>query len=87
MAIGLVNAVVEDGAALETSLAWAKNIAAFPQIAMRNDRMSVQEQWDLDETGATANEIAHGLATIHSGETLSGSSRFVEGDGRHGNFD
>jgi enoyl-CoA hydratase len=86
LAIGLVNAVVEDGASLETSLAWAKNIAAFPQSAMRNDRMSVLEQWDLDEATAIANEIAHGLDTIRSGETLLGSSRFAKGDGRHGEF-
>jgi enoyl-CoA hydratase len=86
LAIGLVNAVVEDGTALETSLAWAKNISAFPQSALRNDRMSVLEQWDLDEASAIANEIKHGLATIQSGETLSGSSRFAEGDGRHGKF-
>ena len=53
---------------------------------LRNDRMSVLEQWDLEEASAIANEIKHGLATIQSGETLSGSSRFAEGDGRHGKF-
>ncbi|MCA2999781.1 MAG: crotonase/enoyl-CoA hydratase family protein [Rhodocyclaceae bacterium] len=86
LAIGLVNAVVEDGSALETSLEWAKRIASFPQSAMRNDRMSVLEQWDLDEPGAIANEIARGLATIQSGETFLGSSRFAHGEGRHGKF-
>lgn len=86
LAIGLVNAVVEEGSALTTSLEWAKRIASFPQSAMRNDRMSVLEQWDLDEPDAIANEIARGLATIQSGETFSGSSRFADGQGRHGKF-
>jgi enoyl-CoA hydratase len=44
------------------------------------------EQWDLDEVSAIANEIKHGLATIQSGETLSGSNRFSNGVGRHGKF-
>ena len=86
LAIGLVNAVVDDGTALESALAWAKKISAFPQNALRNDRMSVMEQWDLDEASAIANEIKHGLATIQSGETLSGSTRFSDGVGRHGKF-
>jgi enoyl-CoA hydratase len=86
LAIGLVNAVVDDGTALENALIWAKKISAFPQNALRNDRMSVMEQWDLDEVSAIANEIKHGLATIQSGETLSGSNRFSDGVGRHGKF-
>lgn len=86
LAIGLVNAVVDDGTALESSLAWARKISAFPQSALRNDRMSALEQWDLDEASAIANEIRHGLATIHSGETSSGSLRFAQGVGRHGKF-
>jgi enoyl-CoA hydratase len=86
LAIGLVNAVVDDGTALENALIWAKKISAFPQNALRNDRMSVMEQWDLDEVSAIANEIKHGLATIQSGETLSGSNRFSNGVGRHGKF-
>lgn len=87
LAIGLVNAVVEDGTTLEHALTWARNISAFPQNALRNDRMSVIEQWDLGEAGAIENEIRHGLATIQSGETSLGSSRFATGVGRHGLFD
>lgn len=87
LAIGLVNAVVEDGTTLKHALTWARNISAFPQNALRNDRMSVIEQWDLAEAGAIENEIRHGLATIQSGETSLGSSRFATGVGRHGIFD
>jgi enoyl-CoA hydratase len=86
LAIGLVNAVVDDGTAHESALAWAQKMSAFPQNALRNDRMSVMEQWDLDEASAIANEIKHGLATIQCGETLSGSTRFSDGVGRHGKF-
>ena len=87
LAIGLVNQVVADGGALEAAVALAEQLAAFPQAAMRNDRLSVYEQWDLDGEAAIANEIEHGLRTIGSGETLSGSQRFAGGAGRHGSFD
>ena len=53
---------------------------------MRNDRMSAIEQWDLRGPAAVANEVARGLATIASGETLAGLARFRSGAGRHGSF-
>ena len=56
----------------------------FPQTAMRNDRLSAIEQWDLGGQAAVANEIERGLATIASGETREGSARFAAGAGRHG---
>jgi len=82
--IGLVNRLAPHGEALNAALALAREIAAFPQIALRNDRMSALEQWFMGEREATENEIRHGLATLASGEAHEGARRFVEGDGRHG---
>jgi enoyl-CoA hydratase len=84
--IGLVNEVTNDGEALGRATEIARALTGFPQAAMRNDRLSVYEQWDLTEREAIANEITRGRATIDSGETLSGSRRFADGAGRHGAF-
>jgi len=82
--IGLVNEVTEDGQALACALGLARTLCAFPQTAMRNDRMSAIEQWDLSGPEALANEVAWGLKTLASGETSAGSARFKRGAGRHG---
>jgi enoyl-CoA hydratase len=84
LAIGLVNRVVPDGSALEAAVAIARELAAFPQAAMRGDRLSAIEQWGVDEQRAVANELRHGGAALASGETVAGASRFAAGDGRHG---
>jgi enoyl-CoA hydratase len=84
--IGLVNEVTADGEALTRATELARSLAGFPQTAMRNDRLSVYEQYDLSERDAVANEIERGRLTLDSGETLSGSRRFAAGAGRHGAF-
>ena len=84
--IGLVNELTEDGEALARAVALAKTLCGFPQTAMRNDRRSAIEQWDLRGPSAIANEVTRGLATIASGETLAGLARFKGGAGRHGSF-
>ncbi len=84
--IGLVNEVTEDGEALARATALAHALSAFPQTALRNDRLSAIEQWGLGGPAAVANEVARGLATIASGEMREGSSRFAGGAGRHGAF-
>lgn len=81
--IGLVNDLTADGEALARALELARTLCTFPQTAMRNDRLSAIEQWDLGEKAA-ANEVARGLATIASGETSEGFARFAAGVGRHG---
>jgi enoyl-CoA hydratase len=86
LAIGLANRVAPHGQALAHAVALAKEIAAFPQTCLRNDRRSAIEQWDLDESAAIDNEIAHGLETLRSGETAAGAQRFAGGEGRHGEF-
>jgi len=82
--IGLVNRVVEPGAALPQAIALAEELAALPQAAMRGDRLSTIEQWHLDWEAATQNELRHGLAVIESGESEAGARRFAAGIGRHG---
>jgi enoyl-CoA hydratase len=84
--IGLINALTEDGEALARAIALAHTLSGFPQTAMRNDRLSAIEQWDLTGPRAIANEVARGLETIASGETSAGSARFKSGAGRHGRF-
>jgi enoyl-CoA hydratase len=86
MAMGLANRVVPPGAAVAEAVALARRIAAFPQNCLRSDRQSAYEQAGMDFSGAMANEFRLGLATIQSGETVSGAGRFAGGDGRHGKF-
>lgn len=84
--IGLANRVVPAGTALAAAEQLALQIAAFPQACLRGDRASAYQQWDMDETSALQNEFKHGLATLQSGETSAGASRFADGSGRHGRF-
>ncbi len=85
--IGLANRVCEPGQSLVTALALAKEIAGFPQACMRSDRLSVLQQWGLGTEVAIHNEMRLGMATIKTGETVDGATRFTEGAGRHGTFD
>ena len=85
-AMGLANRVVEDGQALAAAIDLARQIAAFPQLCMRNDRRSALEQWSLDWDAATAREVQLGYETLRSGETQAGAARFAGGQGRGGRF-
>jgi len=68
------------------ALDLAEAVAGFPQTCLRHDRLSVLEQWGLDEPSAQKNEMRHGLETLASGETEAGASDFRDGAGRHGAF-
>ena len=83
-AMGLVDRVVAPGEATRAAVALAHELAALPQRCLRSDRRSAIDQWSLGGDEAMANETALGLATIRSGETLEGASRFAAGEGRHG---
>ena len=85
--IGLANRLVPAGQALAAARELALQLAAFPQQCLRGDRRSAYEQWGLDEPAALAQEFRHGLATLGSGETVAGATRFGDGAGRHGRFD
>jgi enoyl-CoA hydratase len=84
LAMGLVNRVVPDGQALAATVELAHRLAALPQAALRNDRLSALEQWDLPGAEAVANELRRGLATLASGETAAGAASFAAGQGRSG---
>lgn len=83
LAVGLVNRLVPAGRAREEAEALAAEIAGFPQVCLRGDRMSVLEQEGLDEAAALRNELRHGLAAL-AAEAREGAARFVAGAGRHG---
>jgi len=84
--MGLANRLVPTGAARAAAIALAHELARFPQRCLRSDRTSSYEQWSLSLPDALGNEYRHGIATIQSGETLTGASRFAKGAGRHGAF-
>jgi len=83
--IGLVNRVVPKGDARRAAEELAHEVARFPQICLRGDRMSAYEQFDLSFEKALANEFAHGQSAL-SEETVAGAKRFASGAGRHGQF-
>ena len=84
LSMGLVNRVVPQDAALETAQRLARDLAAFPQTCLREDRLSAYEQCSLRIEDALRNETEHGLRVLQSGETAQGASRFRSGAGRHG---
>ena len=81
--MGLVNRVVPVGTARAEAEALAHQLAALPQMCLRQDRLSLLEQEGLTEPDAMANELRHGLVSLASG-ALEGAQRFASGEGRHG---
>ena len=84
LAMGLVNRVVPDGSCRAAAEELARELAAFPQTCMREDRLSLLEQDGLDEPAALANEFARGLRSLE--DVAAGLERFRSGAGRHGSF-
>jgi enoyl-CoA hydratase len=80
LSMGLVNRMVEPGRARSEAVALAHRIAAFPQLCLRNDRLSSIEQWSLPLGEALQHEYTYGIETIRSGETLAGAKSFVAGN-------
>ena len=86
LSMGLVSRVVEKGQARASALALAEEIAAFPAICMRHDRLSTYEGWGLEESEAMRVEFEHGKVSVRA-EMVEAVARFVAGSGRHGSFD
>jgi enoyl-CoA hydratase len=82
--MGLANRIVPDGTAREAAEELARQIAAFPQVCLRSDRLSALEQADLSPEEAMRNEFLRGMTVLASGEARAGAQRFKEGAGRHG---
>jgi enoyl-CoA hydratase len=83
LAMGLVDRIVDDGAALAVAQALARQLAAFPQQCMLADRASAYAQWDLPLAQALQQEGARGYGIVAK-EGLAGAARFAAGAGRHG---
>ncbi|TXT56277.1 MAG: hypothetical protein BAJALOKI1v1_1950007 [Promethearchaeota archaeon] len=83
---GLANRIVKNGHARTEAEALAREIARFPQVCMRNDRLSVYGQFGLELLEALRKEFEYGLKTLEKGEFLEGSTEFVKGKGKHGKF-
>ena len=85
LSFGLANRIVPKGTARQAAESLALEIAAFPQVCLRGDRLSAYEQFDLSFEEALANEFNHGLNALKE-ETSAGATRFASGAGRHGSF-
>jgi enoyl-CoA hydratase len=83
---GLANRIVEDGKSKQEAEKLGKEIAKFPKICMRNDRLSVYSQFGLELNDAMLKEFKLGVKTLESGDYLKGSKEFIEGKGKHGSF-
>jgi enoyl-CoA hydratase len=87
LAMGLANRVVPRGEARAAAEALAREIAAFPQLCMRNDRRSAWESFGTAETEALRRELELGVASLSSPEMGAAVRNFQAGQGRHGSFD
>lgn len=82
--MGLVNRIVDHGAALDEACLLAAQIAKFPQTCMRSDREAAYRGLNLAFDDAMALEFSLGMQVLRSGETREGAARFAGGEGRHG---
>jgi enoyl-CoA hydratase len=82
--LGLANRVVHAGTARDAAVALATELAALPQVCLRNDRASVYAQWDLDLPAALRQEAELGIETLRAPGAMDGAARFASGAGRHG---
>lgn len=85
LAFGLANRVVAEGEARAEAERIAAEIARFPALCMRTDRLSAYAGWDGDLVQALAAEAEAGAAPIREG-ARDGAARFAAGRGRSGDF-
>jgi enoyl-CoA hydratase len=85
LAFGLANRVVPAGMARAEAERIAAEIARFPSLCMRTDRMSAYAAFDGDLGQALAAEGMAGAAPIARGAG-EGAARFAGGRGRGGGF-
>ena len=86
LAWGLANRVVPHGRARAEAEKLAAEMARFPQICLRADRMSCHRQWSLDLPEALRNEGIEGDRPLRE-EARRGAGRFTDGLGRKGSFE
>jgi enoyl-CoA hydratase len=76
LAMGLASRVVPAGTARAAAEALARELAALPQVCMRQDRLSAYEQHDMTLDHALGNELRRGLASLEAG-AVEGAQRFT----------
>lgn len=76
LSFGLANRVVAPGTAREEAEALARQLTAFPQTCLRNDRRSVYQQEGLPEEQALEFETRVGLESLRT-DAAAGAARFV----------
>lgn len=84
--IGLCERVVPTGQARSEAEKLAREIARFPQAAVRADRRNIIETYGLPVRDGLRMEWANGVHA-HSKEGAAGAGRFASGKGRSGTFD
>jgi len=85
LAIGLANRVVPRGRARSEAERIAAEIARFPALCMRTDRLSAHAAFDGDLGHALRAEAIAGAAPLRDGAS-EGAARFAGGRGRGGDF-
>jgi enoyl-CoA hydratase len=83
--IGLCEKLVPPGEARAAAEAMAREIARFPQAAVRADRRNVGDTYGLSVREALRREWSNGL-DAHRMEGAAGAARFAAGKGRGGDF-
>ena len=83
LAIGLVNRVVPKGRARSAAETLADELARFPPLTLRADRMSAHRQWGLPLDKALKAEARRG-ETVLEAETLPGAKIFAAGGSKQG---
>ena len=87
LSMGLANRVVPVGDARRAAEALARDIAAFPQECMKNDRRSAYDSQGLEFPAAMQREFDLGAKSLKSEELLPALGAFRAGKGRHGSFE
>ena len=77
-AMGLVNRVVDDGAALTTAVELAQQIASFPWRCVESDRMCIYEGLGVPLADALENEDRRGREVIFDPGFAAGVQRFTD---------
>jgi enoyl-CoA hydratase len=86
LSFGLANRVVPTGEARAVATELAREVARFPQLCMRSDRLSSYGQWGESLDNALVSEGEFGEPALRQ-EAFSGATRFAEGNGRGGSFE
>jgi enoyl-CoA hydratase len=80
--MGLANRLVPPGESLGAAVELGHELADLPQAALRSDRLSSYDQWSMSLEDALAREYQHGMATLASGEIVTGLESYASGQWR-----